>query len=153
MEDFTSHNAVLRVSTEESQWKTLDAQDKMLQWSDFTEAKGRHGERDAAAHMTALQQREQTDSNICPFSLETGDWQAAATFIRHTDTEKKHLTQTPNRLRNVSFLTRTRALFFVLVNCAQIKIIPSWWDAKLTAYLSSLPGAAKSCICFLFFSI
>lgn len=99
--------------------------------------KGRYGEREAA-HMTALQQQEQTDSSVCLFSQEPGGWQAAATFICHTYTEK-HLTQTPNRLRNNFLHIHTCHKFrhFVLLNCAQIKIILPWGDAKCSSHCFS----------------
>ena len=140
MDDFCSHNAILYTSSEESQWKTREARDKMLQWSDLQKQR----ERAPCLHDSFTTASTNWQQYLPVF---TGDRRLTGSCNYHA--AKWHLTQTPNRLRNIS---RFSHMHFFRLNCAQIKTIPSGGDAKLTAYPSSLPRAATLCSHWFFFT-
>ena len=153
MDDFSSRSASAcqhRGESMKDPWSWR--QNAPVKW--ITEAKGRYGKREANDSCTTAS-TNLTVMSACSHMRQEADRQLQLSFDK-TDTgtaaQRGSISLKPQTDCEISWclsafppLIRVLLHSFLLLNCAQIKIIPSWGYAKLTAYPSSLLCAAIFC--------
>lgn len=126
----TSSLTTLHCMSAQSQWKTLGAQDKILQWCDLQNQREEMWCEREETHTTRVRANlqwyllvlagDRRLTGSCNFHLTHRYWKS------HSNPK---LTE-----KHPSCLTHPHFSFFLL-NCAWIKIILSWGNAKQTAHL------------------